>query len=133
VLFSSGVLTPTAIGPWQGAGIVVAAVWATLAASCIATFALVGKGTPGPFDSPRRLVVRGPYRFVRNPTYIGAGIATGDAALFYQSVALFGYIGVFFLVSHTFVTVYEEPALRRTFGKDYKVYCDKTWLWWPSR
>src|SRR5436190_17952415 len=39
---------------------------------CLVTFAFVGKGTAAPFDPPRRLVVAGRYRFVRNPIYIGA-------------------------------------------------------------
>ena len=65
--------------------------------------------------------------------YIGAGLAMTGAALFYQSFALFGYIAVFFLVSHLFVSAYEEPTLRRTFGNDYKAYCDKVGRWWPRR
>ena len=133
VLSSSGIVAPTAIGPWQTAGILVAASGAALAVSCIATFALVGKGTPAPFDPPRRLVVQGPYRFVRNPMYIGAGLAMAGAALFYQSLALLGYIGAFFVVSHLFVAVYEEPTLRSTFGKDYETYCDTVGRWWPRR
>ena len=108
-----------------------AAAGAALAVSCILTFALVGKGTPAPFDPPRRLVVRGPYRFVRNPMYIGAGLAMTGAAIYYQSVALFAYVGVFMLVTYLFVVTYEEPTLRRTFGKDYEAYCDKVGRWWP--
>jgi protein-S-isoprenylcysteine O-methyltransferase Ste14 len=65
--------------------------------------------------------------------YIGAGLAMAGAALFYQSFALFGYLGVFCLVSHAFVAAYEEPTLRRTFGDDYKAYCDRVGRWWPSR
>jgi protein-S-isoprenylcysteine O-methyltransferase Ste14 len=84
VLSSSGVLAPAAIGIWQSAGMLVAACGAALALSCIVTFALVGKGTPAPFDPPRRLVVQGPYRFVRNPMYIGAGLAMAGASLFFQ-------------------------------------------------
>lgn len=131
VLSSSGVVAPQTIGPWQGAAMLVGAAGAALALSCIVTFALVGKGTPAPFDPPRRLVVRGPYRFVRNPMYLGAGLAMTGAALFYQSGALFGYVGVSMLVTHLFVVVYEEPTLRRTFGKDYEAYCDKVGRWWP--
>lgn len=133
VLSRSGVVAPAAIGPWQNAGMLVAAAGAALAVSCIVTFALVGKGTPAPFDPPRRLVVRGPYRFVRNPMYIGAGLAMAGAALYYQSFALFGYIVLFFLVTHLFVAVYEEPTLRRTFGNDYTSYCNEVGRWWPRR
>src|SRR5256885_4801182 len=48
---------------------------------CLVTFAFVGKGTAAPFDPPRRLVVAGPYRFVRNPIYIGAVVAMLGAAM----------------------------------------------------
>ncbi len=133
VLSSTGVFAPKTIGFWQVTGMVVGAVGAALAVSCIVAFALVGKGTPAPFDPPRRLVIQGPYRFVRNPMYIGAGLAITGAALFYQSFALIGYVGAFLLVSHLLVAAYEEPTLRRSFGKDYEVYCDKVGRWWPKR
>jgi len=133
VLSSSGILAPTVFGLWQVVGMFLAATGAVLAVSCILTFALVGRGTPAPFDPPRRLVVRGPYRFVRNPMYIGAALAMTGAALYYQSVALLGYVAVFLLVSYLFVVAYEEPTLRRTFGKDYEAYCAKVGRWWPGR
>lgn len=133
VLSSSGILRPTAIGIRQVAGMALGTGGAALALSCIIAFVFVGRGTPAPFDPPRRLVVQGPYRFVRNPMYIGAGLALAGAALFYQSFALLGYIGVLFLVTHLFVAAYEEPTLRRTFGKDYMAYCERTGRWWPRR
>src|SRR5204863_672998 len=91
---------------------------------CVFTFVFIGKGTPAPFDPPRRLVIRGPYRFVRNPMYIGAGLALAGAAIFYESWPLLGYVGFFFLATHLFVVSYEEPALRRTFGQEYEAYRD---------
>lgn len=133
VLSWSGILRPTAIGIWQVAGMALGTGGAALALSCIIAFVFVGRGTPAPFDPPRRLVVQGPYRFVRNPMYIGAGLALAGAALFYQSFALLGYMGVLFLVTHLFVAAYEEPTLRRTFGKDYMAYCERTGRWWPRR
>jgi protein-S-isoprenylcysteine O-methyltransferase Ste14 len=86
------------------------------------TFVFIGKGTPAPFDPPRKLVVRGPYRFVRNPMYIGAGITLAGAALYYQSLPLLGYTGLFFLITHLFVVLYEELTVRRTFGEEYEAY-----------
>jgi protein-S-isoprenylcysteine O-methyltransferase Ste14 len=105
---------------------------AALALACILTFAFVGRGTPAPFDPPRRLVVRGPYRFVRNPMYLGAGLALTGAALFYQSLPLLGYAAVFLLICHVFVMLYEEPVLRRTFERDYEAYCRRAGRWWPK-
>ncbi|MGH7417818.1 MAG: methyltransferase, partial [Candidatus Rokuibacteriota bacterium] len=106
VLARSGIVRPPLIGLPQVPGMVVGAAGAALALWCILTFAVVGKGTPAPFDPPRRLVVRGPYRFVRNPMYIGAGLALAGAALFYQSLAVLGYTALFFLITHVFVLFY---------------------------
>lgn len=133
VLSWSGITQPAAIGLRQVLGMVVGAAGAALALWCTGTFAFVGQGTPAPFDPPRRLVVKGPYRFVRNPMYIGAGLALAGAALFYQSMALLAYAAVFLLITHTFVVWYEEPALRRMFAAEYEAYCERVRRWLPRR
>jgi protein-S-isoprenylcysteine O-methyltransferase Ste14 len=128
----TGIVRPAAIGVPQIAGMAIGAAGAAIALWCIFTFATIGRGTPAPFDPPRRLVIRGPYRFVRNPMYIGAGLALASAALFYESLPLLGYAGLFFLATHVFVALYEEPTLRRTFGQEYEAYCRQVSRWWPS-
>jgi protein-S-isoprenylcysteine O-methyltransferase Ste14 len=131
VLEWSGVTGPPAVGTWQvlgGAGVVLGA---ALALWCVLAFAIVGRGTPAPFDAPRRLVIRGPYRFVRNPMYIGAGLALSGAALYFGSWAVLGYTAIFFLITHLFVVLYEEPALRRTFGEEYLNYSSRVRRWLP--
>lgn len=133
LLPSSGFARPEAIGAPQVAGMLVAIGGGTIALWCILTFAVVGRGTPAPFDPPRRLVVRGPYAVVRNPMYVGAGLALAGAALFYRSLPLLGYAAAFLLVTHLFVVLYEEPTLRGTFGADYETYCRRVGRWWPRR
>ena len=128
----SGIVRPAAIEVQQVAGMVIGTAGAAVALWCVFTFAILGRGTPAPFDPPRRLVIQGPYRFVRNPMYVGAGFALVGAALFYESVPLLGYTILFFLPSHLFVVWYEEPALRRTFGQEYEAYCRQVRRWWPS-
>jgi protein-S-isoprenylcysteine O-methyltransferase Ste14 len=128
----SGIVRPTTIGVTQVAGMFIGAVGAAVALWCIFTFATIGRGTPAPFDPPRRLVIQGPYRFARNPMYIGAGLALAGAALFYGSWPLLGYTGIFFVATHLFVVWYEEPTLRRTFGPEYEAYCGQVRRWWPS-
>jgi protein-S-isoprenylcysteine O-methyltransferase Ste14 len=128
----SGIAYPVTIEVQQVAGMVIGAAGTAIALWCIFAFASVGRGTPAPFDPPRRLVIQGPYRLVRNPMYIGAGLALTGAALFYESLPLLGYTGLFFLAAHLFVVWYEEPALRRTFGQEYEVYCGRVRRWWPS-
>jgi protein-S-isoprenylcysteine O-methyltransferase Ste14 len=131
ILSSTGIIQPAALGVWQVTGMLLGAAGAALALTCILTFVFVGRGTPAPFDPPRRLVVRGPYRLVRNPMYLGAGLALTGAALFYQSMPLLGYTGLFLLITHVFVVAYEEPTLRQTFGNDYETYCQRVSRWWP--
>src|SRR5271165_1838719 len=88
VLAAAGIVRPPTIAAPQIAGVVVGSVGTAVALWCIFTFATIGKGTPAPFDPPRRLVIRGPYHYVRNPMYIGAGLALAGAALFYRSLPL---------------------------------------------
>ena len=132
VLASAGIVRPPTIAAPQVAGIIVGSIGAAVALWCIFTFATIGKGTPAPFDPPRRLVVRGPYRFVRNPMYIGAALALAGAALFYKSPPLLAYAAVFLGVCHVFVVAYEEPTLRRTFGPEYEAYSGRVSRWWPA-
>jgi protein-S-isoprenylcysteine O-methyltransferase Ste14 len=63
--------------------------------------------------------------------YIGAGLALASAALFYESLPHLAYAGLFFLATHVFVVLYEEPTLRRTFGPEYEAYCRQVSRWWP--
>ena len=132
VLSQAGISGPPALGVSQVAGILVGSLGAVTAVWCVLTFARVGKGTPAPFDPPRRLVVQGPYRYVRNPMYIGAALALAGGALVYQSLALFGYVAMFLLVTHLFVVWYEEPTLRNKFGEEYTAYCRRVSRWKPK-
>jgi protein-S-isoprenylcysteine O-methyltransferase Ste14 len=131
LLARAGVAAPEVIGVAELAGIAIALAGGALALWCIVTFALVGGGTPAPFDPPRRLLVRGPYAVVRNPMYIGAGLALAGASLVYASLALLSYAAAFLLVTHLFVVLYEEPTLRRLFGAEYESYCLQVRRWWP--
>jgi protein-S-isoprenylcysteine O-methyltransferase Ste14 len=132
VLSWSGIVRPTAIEAPQIIGTIIGSAGALVALSCVFTFVWIGRGTPAPFDPPRRLVVRGPYRFVRNPMYIGAVLALAGAALFYESVPLLVYGAMFLLADHLFVLWYEEPTLRRTFGPEYEAYCHRVRRWRPG-
>jgi len=127
----SGVTRPQVMGPWQVTGMFVGGLGAVLVVLCVAAFVRVGRGTPAPFDPPRRLVMVGPYRFVRNPMYIGAGLALFGAALFYRSPQLLSYLGVLSVVTHLFVVLYEEPTLKRSFSTEYSNYCHSVGRWWP--
>ncbi len=131
ILAPAGIVRPTDIGPIQIAAMLVVVAGAALAIASVLTFAFIGKGTPAPFDPPRKLVVAGPYRWVRNPMYIGAGLVLLGAAMFYQSIGLVLYAVAFWSASHLFVLFYEEPVLRRKFGADYEEYTRSRRRWMP--
>jgi protein-S-isoprenylcysteine O-methyltransferase Ste14 len=133
ILAWSGVARPASLGPLEIAGIVAGVAGGTLALWCVLTFALVGNGTPAPFDPPRKLVVRGPYRHVRNPMYLGAALALAGAAIVYRSLPVLGYLGLFVVATHTFVVWYEEPTLARLFGAQYEAYRAAVGRWLPKR
>src|ERR1019366_2140969 len=99
----SGIVRPAAIGWPHMAGIIIGTLGAAVALWCVFAFVFIGKGTPAPFAPPRRLVIRGPYRFVRNPMYMGAGLALAGAALVYESLPLLAYVAIFLLATHLFV------------------------------
>jgi protein-S-isoprenylcysteine O-methyltransferase Ste14 len=132
VLARAGVTRPAELGMAQAVGGLLTAVGAALAVWCIATFVVAGRGTPAPFDPPRRVVSSGPYRYVRNPMYLGAAIALAGGALFYGSWALLGYAAAFLVLMHAFVVLYEEPTLKAAFGDDYSAYCRQVKRWWPT-
>lgn len=131
ILSEAGIGSPRRLGAFQAAGLLVTTIGALLVLWCVSTFVFVGKGTPAPFDPPRRLVAGGPYRLVRNPMYWGAGLALTGAALYFHSSGLFGYAVLFMVVAHLFVRLYEEPTLRRSFGDDYVAYCRQVGRWFP--
>ncbi len=83
-------------------------------------FALQGVGTPAPVFPPRRLVVRGFYRYVRNPMYVaGISVVLGQALLL-GDIRILAYAICAWLAMHVFVLSYEEPTLRKTFGAEYE-------------
>ena len=132
ILRAAGITAPPEIGPLHSVGLTLVVLGGALAIWCILTFAIVGKGTPAPFDPPRKLVAAGPYRWSRNPMYIGAGTALCGAALFYQSAALVAFAAGFLVVTHLFVVFYEEPTLERTFGARYADYRNAVPRWMPT-
>ena len=98
---------------------------------CVWEFFSEGRGTLAPVDPPRHLVVRGLYRYVRNPMYVSVvTILIGEAILFLSTRVLIE-AGVFSGLAYLFVVFYEEPVLRRQFGDPYERYLNKVGRWIP--
>jgi protein-S-isoprenylcysteine O-methyltransferase Ste14 len=98
---------------------------------CAWDFAVTGLGTPAPIDMPRKLVVKGLYRFVRNPMYVGVAWFVAGQAIVFGSIPVVIYIAGVWLCFHLFVMIHEEPTLRRKFGAEYEEYCRRVPRWLP--
>ncbi len=96
---------------------------------CFYHFIFFGKGTPVPIDPPKKLVIIGLYRFVRNPMYIGILIILIGEAVLFRSYLLSGYTAGVFCLFHMFIIGYEEPSLKSRFGKEYEDYCSSVPRW----
>lgn len=98
---------------------------------CAWDFATSGRGTPAPIAPPEDLVIRGFYRFVRNPMYVGILLVLTGEAILFGSPIHFGYAAGVFLLFHLFVVIYEEPILQRKFGSSYANYRATVSRWIP--
>jgi protein-S-isoprenylcysteine O-methyltransferase Ste14 len=101
---------------------------------CLWAFGTSG-GTPALVDPPRRLVVTGAYRHVRNPMYLAVLLTIAGWVLFFQYSELVKFWLITALVLHALVRIVEEPLLRRTFGDAYAEYCRSVnrWIPWLTR
>ena len=98
---------------------------------CVWDFAAFGRGTPAPIDAPKRLVIRGLYRFTRNPMYVGVLTVILGWAVLFQSAILVVYALFVGTCFHLFIVFYEERHLRRRFGAEYEDYCARVGRWLP--
>jgi protein-S-isoprenylcysteine O-methyltransferase Ste14 len=131
LFFGIGQMPVRMAGVTALAGVAFATAGLALLVACVWEFATRGQGTLSPIDPPRRLVVRGPYRLVRNPMYLGVtAILLGESFLT-GSPGLRVYAAVFFIVFNLFVVGYEEPRLRRRFGAEYEAYAARVGRWLP--
>ena len=132
VLTRNFVAMPSPWGLPQYLALLPALLGASVYFRCVWDFASVGKGTPAPIDPPKVLVVRGLYRYVRNPIYLGVLFVLSGEAVFFESWTLLRYAIGAFVIFHLFVIVYEEPSLRRKFGESYERYCRNVRRWVPG-
>ena len=118
---------------WRWVAAVPSVLGFAVALRCVWDFGWTGHGTPAPIAPPKKLVVVGFYRYVRNPMYVG--FAAGWIGLW----VVFGHayvpailaVALVALGVHLFVVFYEEPTLRRMFGAEYEEYCRNVRRWWP--
>src|SRR6185369_2230852 len=131
ILSPAGSRVAISIGAFRYFGFVVMTIGALIYFWCAWDFTFAGKGTPAPIDPPRELVVKGLYRYVRNPMYVGVLSVVLGQAIWFEALRLFEYAGLVLVLFTTFVLIYEEPALKRKFGASYKQYCERVPRWIP--
>ena len=118
-------LSPAATLPLilvQIVGLSLVVVGIALFASTLRRFATEGKGTLAPWDPPRKLVVHGPYRYVRNPMISGVLIIILGEALVLLSISHFWWFLTFFAINAVYIPLFEEPMLQSRFGNSYTEY-----------
>jgi protein-S-isoprenylcysteine O-methyltransferase Ste14 len=98
---------------------------------CATDFVRMGRGTPAPIAPPRSLVVRGLYRFTRNPMYVSVLLVVVGQAILLASIWVIAYGIGLWVVFHLFVLGYEEPNLSRRFGPAYDAYRRQVPRWLP--
>ncbi|MGW2645671.1 methyltransferase family protein [Streptomyces sp. NPDC001393] len=140
---SAAVLVPWWLtGGWRGGhwwlplrllGLLPLAAGAVVILAAFARFALEGLGTPAPVAPPARLVVSGPYRYVRNPIYVAVVAVLAGQGLLLARPVLFAYAAGAWVLTWGFVRWYEEPGLVRRFGADYERYRRQVPVWCPRR
>jgi protein-S-isoprenylcysteine O-methyltransferase Ste14 len=133
ILTSSSAPTPMQFGILQYYIASPILLGATVYFWCAWDFTFTGRGTPALIAGPKELVVRGLYRYVRNPMYIGfLSILLGEALLF-ESLKLLGYTAVMFSFFYFLVVFLEEPILKDKFGESYEKYCQSVARWLPLK
>lgn len=120
------------LNPLHLIGVVCIGLGAALLMACVWQFARTGRGTLAPVDAPRKLVVQGLYKYVRNPMYLSVATIGVGELLLAQSRALLVYWAVWFVVVNLFVIGYEEPTLRQRFGPSYDRYTHQVGRWLPK-
>jgi protein-S-isoprenylcysteine O-methyltransferase Ste14 len=115
---------PADAGEWAAvaAGLVLGGIGFALFAASLWHFATEGRGTLAPWDPPRHLVVRGPYRYVRNPMISGVIFMLVGVALSLRSKPHGIWAVIFTGANFLWIPIFEEPQLEARFGAAYSRY-----------
>lgn len=105
------------------------AVGAGLCWKTVSLFIEYGEGTSAPFDPPRKLVIRGPYIYMRNPMMVAVCLVLSGEALLFASVPLGLWFLFFFGLCLILIPLWEEPDLEKRFGESYREYKQKVPRW----
>ena len=93
---------------------------------------LTGRVTPVVIESPKKFILRGFYRYSRNPMYIAVLLTFLGIFMILGHLLLIVYI-LLAIITFQLVVIYkEEPVLKKKFGKEYEEYVKKVPRWFPN-
>ncbi len=92
---------------------------------------LGGGGTPAPWEPVKKLVIRGPYRYVRNPIILGAFLGLLAESLLLQSLPIGAWLLFFVVGNAIYIRLREEKELEKRFGQEYIEYKKHVPRWFP--
>lgn len=113
------------------AGILLLSAGLFLAGWTMVLFNNVGKGTLAPWNPPENLVVKGPYRYVRNPMIIGVLLVLISEYFLLNAIEILWWTVLFFIINNIYFYVFEERQLENRFGEEYKKYKKNVPMWIP--
>jgi protein-S-isoprenylcysteine O-methyltransferase Ste14 len=113
------------------AGLALGAVGLSLFVWTVRLFAALGRGTLAPWDPPERLVVAGPYRYLRHPMIASVALVLAGEAIGLAATGIAVELGAFVAINAVYLPLVEEPALMRRFGADYERFIGHVPRWLP--
>jgi protein-S-isoprenylcysteine O-methyltransferase Ste14 len=113
------------------AGTALIAAGVGLFVATVRLFATLGRGTLAPWDPPARLVVAGPYRYLRHPMISGVALVLAGEALVFGATGIAVELAAFVAINAVYLPLVEEPALMRRFGADYERFAEHVPRWLP--
>ncbi len=102
-----------------------------LMTATIRLFETVGEGTLAPWEPPKRLVVQGVYRHVRNPMISGVLCVLLGESVLTASLPLVHWFLIFAIINLIYIPLLEEPMLVNRFGEEYVTYKRNVPRWVP--
>jgi protein-S-isoprenylcysteine O-methyltransferase Ste14 len=119
------------LAPLRVLGVLAVLAGGSVLVAAFVRFVVEGAGTPAPVAPPEHLVVGGLYRYVRNPMYLAITLTILGQAVLLWRADLVWYALIVVAACVAFVLGYEQPHLRRRFGREYEEYRRAVPGWWP--
>lgn len=118
--------------PFRFVGIIFICFGLALYYSLLSAFANRGKGTPAPYDPPKKLVTDGILGVIRNPNYLANYMIVLGEAILFESFNIFTYFLLLLVATTAYLILHEEPELRKRYGQEFIQYETSVPRWIPN-